>query len=207
MKRLIRIFCLMLLTAGVSHALTEMTEEDSFAISLELAAHELADANSGKSPSTWEEFQPYFSKAIDEVFPHILPTKRYAFLETPIRLRADSDVEILIIARKPIRKSHSYRNWFGSRSRKWGEPGRYALTRSMSEGFMRQWLSEIAVQRIFRDANTTLPEPDNEPNRPSEIKFLLSKYAEWIVLTGVLSGLAWLWFINRKKPDPHAEAT
>jgi hypothetical protein len=207
MKRLIQVFCLMLFSTGASHALVDITDEGHFAFNFELAAHEFAEANSGRSPSSWEDFHHYFSKPIDEVFPQILPTKRYAFLEKPVRMRSDSDFEILIIARKPIRESHRYRNWLGSRSRKWGEPGRYALTRSKSEGFMRQWLSEIAVQRIFRDANTTLPEPDKEPNRPPELTFYLSRYAEWIVLTGVLLGMVGIWFINRKNPAAQAEST
>ncbi|MES2923575.1 MAG: hypothetical protein V4819_18615 [Verrucomicrobiota bacterium] len=201
MKRLIQVISITLFSSSVSQGLVEFTEEASFVVQVELSAHEYAEAHAGSSPTSWTDLQPYSSKPFDEVFPRILPTKRYAFLPKPVQIHALSDEEILLIARKPIRNFTSYRNWYGSRSDKLGDPGRYMLTRSKSQGFLRKWLPEVAVQRIFRDATAGLPEPDNEPERQYMIDFRRKKRAPWIALAAVVLGTFILWFINRSKPD------
>lgn len=201
MKRLIQTICIMLFSSSVSQGTVSITGEGDFANQVTMAAHEFAEAHAGSSPTSWMDLQPYFSKPVDELFPRILPTKRYAFLPKPVQLGAFSDDEILLIARKPIQESTSSRSKKGDRSDKLGEPGRYVLTRSKSQGFLRHWLPEVAVQRIFRDAKAALPEPDNEPERQYMIDYRRRKMAPWIVAAAVALGTFILWFLNRNNPD------
>ena len=122
--------------------------------------------------TSWEELEKERAEPIDQTFPKISPTKRYAFLANPLKLTPPLDGELYIIARRPFPSTAELQPDYKSL-------GRYIIYRQ-GEKIKSQWIKEEYIQVLFKDHISILPTPDNEPLRPEEIEAKYGRHATTI---------------------------
>lgn len=145
-------------------------------------------------PESWKELEEAWGKPFDEVFPHVLPTRRYAFYSPPLILKIHEkrSMQVVAITRKPM--------WETTRKGNMGRtialkgPGRYVLLhRDQKDGFFIEWFDEPTIQRLWPSTGQALPIPDNEPEREWVKKARTRILAKRIAIGAlVLLAVAWI---------------
>ena len=167
-NRKLHVICLLLAASPAARGLSYSTVEGSFALQVALAAEAYSQEHGGRSPASWPDLEPYFSRPIDEEFRAVTPTKRYAFLPQPLPLPPPHDGDLLLITRRPFREMRLYTNWYGGGSQGLREPGRYIIYRTDSGEFEGSYVEEAYIQQAFNGSGSLLPSPDSEPLRRHE---------------------------------------
>jgi hypothetical protein len=178
-------------------ALSYSTAEGVFARHLAGIASSYAVLHEGRAPSSWTDIEAYLDRPIDEVYRHITPTKRYAFLSRPLSLPPPREGELLVITRRPFRDTRLYQGFFGI-GRGLREPGRYILYRTPDGEFTSSYVDEAYVQRAFRGFESLLPPPDSEPMRRHEVEARWRSIFTWCGVVAVVALFAW-WFLRRSR--------
>ncbi len=181
MRDMVSILCVLLALCQEVQALSYGTPEQGFAHSMTIALETYSRDHDGRTPGSWEDLEQYFtSRSIDETFYYILPTKRYAFLQQPVRLLPPHEGELIIVTRRPFRESRLYTSWYGRIREGLREPGRYIIYRSSTGSFDSRYVLEEYIQQVFRGQEDLLPTPDTERMRQHEGEARWWALVRWI---------------------------
>lgn len=118
-----------------------------------------------EAPKTWEEMEVLFGVAMDEKFPHVIPTRRYAFVTNNVRLL---DGRILLVMRSPFRDVRLYTAWHGGVVHGLRERGRWVILQDAESVVRACYVQENAVVSAFAEAGIPLPTPDGLGEWPHE---------------------------------------
>jgi len=184
-NRTIYVLCILLAVSQAAHALSYSTAEGTFAHQVTMFADVYSNEHNGRSPASWSDLQPYLDQPIDEVFYYILPTKRYAFLQRPLRLPPPHEGELVIVTRRPFRESRLYTSWYAGISRGLREPGRYIIYRTSAGSFKARYVEEAYIQQAFRGSESLLPSPDTEPERRHESEARWRSFVSWAAIAAI----------------------
>ena len=158
------VLCLVACWALPARATSDRTEEMNVLKNITLAI-ETFESEHERSPISWDELNAAWGKPLDEVFRHVVPTRRYSLFSPPLTLRIDEKrtMEVVAITRKPMWESTPGR-FLGFRTTQLKGPGRYVVYRDFGELFVR-WFDESEVQQLWPSTEQALPVPDQEPER------------------------------------------
>lgn len=121
--------------------------------------------NEGKAPSSWTALETMFDRRLDAAFPHILPTRRYAFLKQPVAMPDPNEGVALIVGTRPFRDASPRATWYGGTSFEFQKLGRHVIYRQSDGVITHDYLPEGTIQEMFRVADASLPASDSEPER------------------------------------------
>jgi hypothetical protein len=193
---IVAVVCALSTFSDIARASGLITNEGHFAHTVATASQQYASEHGGRSPSSWSEFDGYIYGPLDVTFRYVVPTKRYAFLPTPLHLPPPHQGELLIVTRRPFREVNTSPRWF--QLSRLEQPGRYIIYRLNAGDFRTAYVDEAYIQQAFRGSGHLLPVPDSEPDRPWEVKLRREAFGRLMIVCLVTAlifagGLAFCW--------------
>ncbi|MCW1884103.1 hypothetical protein OKA04_05135 [Luteolibacter flavescens] len=124
------------------------------------------EMDKGRKIGSWKDLDDVWGKPLDEVYPLVLPTRRYELFSPPVELPLHEKLSMQIVAmtRKPMWETTRKGNMGRTMALK--GPGRYVLYREPDGDYRTRWFDESEVQRLWPRTGRALPVPDDEPERP-----------------------------------------
>jgi hypothetical protein len=121
-----------------------------------------------KVPQRWEEMEVFFGRPVDEQFPYVVPTRRYAFITNDVRVQ---DGRILLVMRSPFRDVRLYTAWCGGIAHGVRERGRWAIVQDEKSVIHARYIPEDIVVGAFARAGVLVPVPDGLGEWPLEVAY------------------------------------
>ncbi len=191
-----KIIAVIIILATIPHfasALSYSTATGSTATNIQLSM-EYFQKEHGRLPISWDEVARYLDGSdIDEIFPYVQPSKRFAFLTEPVpyTLWGSKKVQIIMIMRSPFRDSKLSMGIFGIR-KGLRDKGRYAIYQGPDGGLGSGYIYEDKVIASFKAAGVVLPTLDDLPPFPHIGKYYRSQIYFWLSIVLVISALSFM---------------
>jgi hypothetical protein len=158
-KRTIYILWILLVVPRAACAYNVNSRDAQFTHEVVRYAQRFANEHDGYAPASLSDLEQDFGRPIDEAYPGITPTKRYAFLSQPLHLPPPHEGDLLIITRRPFRDTYLYKHWFRGVTQGLLEPGRFIIYRTGAGEFRASYVDESYVQNAFRASNRCCHRP------------------------------------------------
>ena len=158
----------------------------------------------GQLPDNWEEITMYMDGSdIDQLFPYVIPSKRFAFVTEPVYItyHNDSKARVVMLMRSRMRDIRLSQLFMGIRKIGLTRPGRYLILQYENGDTGVRFVHEPDVRKTFRDAGVALPTADNLPPFPHVREYHRNRIFFWFAATLILSALVYATsaFLKRKK--------
>lgn len=189
------------MTAGAG-AWSISTEEGARASRVARWMEFYAMEHEGRLPGSWADLELEPGFRLQDEKERVAMTKRYAFLEKPLRLTRPLEGEVLVMSRNSFRPRNGYTNWHGGISFRLGEDGRRLICRTGDGRLQGIFLKEEEVEKAFLGSEHLLPVPDPELVRDDTKQLAGEWVRDWGVLTVLgVGGFWWLMRGMQKRPE------
>lgn len=188
------LIALALFISLLAHALSYSTPTRQSAHSLAISAG-LHYQEHGTLPQNWDEITRYLDGTdIDELFPYVQPSKRYAFVSEPVQisLRDHTKAKIAMMMRSSFRDLKVSGEFPGFRLKGLTKPGRYLILQSENGDMRARFVLETDIRKTFREAGIKLPKLDSLPTFPHEREYQRNRIFLWFGLTLLIAALVYV---------------